>query len=69
MPAFVSRDELRQGGNAKAGVISFRLVHPAGRSFDDVQLFARTDREAGMFAIVERLWRAGDQGSDLVIVL
>ena len=43
--------------NAKAGVISFRLVRPAGRSFDDMQLFARTDREPGMFAIVKRLWQ------------
>jgi hypothetical protein len=38
-------------------VISFRLVRPAGRSFDDMQLIARTDREPGMFAIVKRLWQ------------
>ena len=38
-------------------MISFRLVGPAGCSFDDMQLFALTDREPGMFAIAKRLWQ------------
>jgi hypothetical protein len=49
--------EILQRRDAKTGVISFRLIRPAGCSFDDMQLFALTDREPGMFAIAKRLWQ------------